>query len=150
MDQYTWLFYALAGACCAAMINVLAKLGAQRESLGFFEGLKLRLTETFTYQKPMLVTAFATAMALIIAVPVGVGLMHGPDGYGAKDVEVETVSVSSESRVRPIVYENDKGDAIIWTVEEPDKNVQQQQKTDEKNDEIDVDSNSAEKKAGEL
>jgi transporter family protein len=27
MDQYTWLFYALAGACCAAMINVLAKLG---------------------------------------------------------------------------------------------------------------------------
>lgn len=130
--------------------NVLAKIGANKESLGFFEGLKLRLTETFTYQKPMLVTAFATAMALIIAVPVGVGLMHGPDGYGAKDVEVETVSVSSESRVRPIVYENDKGDAIIWTVEEPDKNVQQQQKTDEKNDEIDVDSNSAEKKAGEL
>jgi hypothetical protein len=97
----------------------------------------------------MLVTAFATAMALVIAVPVGVAVMQGPAGYGAKDVEVETVSVSSESRVRPIVYENDKGDAIIWTVEEPEKNVQQP-KTDEKNEEIDVDSNSAEKKAGEL
>ncbi len=131
--------------------EVLAKVGANKESLGFFEGLKLRLAETFTYQKPMLVTAFATAMALAIAVPVGVGLMKGPAGYGAKDVEVQSVSVSSESRVRPIVYENDKGDAIIWTVEEPDKKVQpQDQKTDEKNDEIDVDSNSAEKKAGEL
>jgi len=129
--------------------NVLAKIGEKKESLGFFEGLKLRLAETFTYQKPMLVTAFATAMALVIAVPVGVAVMQGPAGYGAKDVEVETVSVSSESRVRPIVYENDKGDAIIWTVEEPEKNVQQP-KTDEKNEEIDVDSNSAEKKAGEL
>jgi anti-sigma factor RsiW len=130
--------------------QVLAKVGEKKESLGFFEGLRLRLAETFTYQKPMLMTGFATAMALLIAVPLGVTLMQGPAGYGAKDVEVQSVSVSSESRVRPIVYENDKGDAIIWTVEEPDKNVQQQQKTDEKNDEIDVDSNSAEKKAGEL
>jgi anti-sigma factor RsiW len=130
--------------------QVLSKVGEKKESLGFFEGLRLRLAETFTYQKPMLMTGFATAMALLIAVPVGVGLMQGPAGYGAKDVEVQSVSVSSESRVRPIVYENDKGDAIIWTVEEPDKNVQPQQKTDEKNDEIDVDSNSAEKKAGEL
>ena len=131
--------------------QVLAKVEQKKESLGFFEGLRLRLAETFTYQKPLLMTDFATAMALLIAVPLGVTLMQGPAGYGAKDVEVQSVSVSSESRVRPIVYENDKGDAIIWTVEEPDKNVQQQQqKTDEKSDEIDVDSNSVEKKAGEL
>jgi anti-sigma factor RsiW len=132
--------------------QVLEKVGANKESLGFFEGLRLRLTETFTYQRPMLVTGFATAMALLIAVPFGVTLMQSPAGYGAKDVEVQSVSVSSESRVRPIVYENDKGDAIIWTVEEPDKAVQKTDGNphDEKSDEIDVDSNSAEKKAGEL
>ena len=31
MDQYTWLLYALAGAGCAAMINVLAKLGLKKD-----------------------------------------------------------------------------------------------------------------------
>ena len=30
MEKYTWLFYALAGAACAAMINVLAKLGLKK------------------------------------------------------------------------------------------------------------------------
>lgn len=128
--------------------QVLAKV--KPEKLPLFERLKLTLSETFTYQRPMLVTAMATAMALAVAVPFTMKMVEQPAGYAAKDVEVQSVAVSSESRVRPIVYENEKGDAIIWTVEEPGKQDVQQKKDDEKNEEIDVDSATPEKKAGEL
>ena len=131
--------------------QVLAKVTAQK--LPFFERLTLSLSETFKYQRPMLMTAVATAMALVVAVPVGIKLMEPQAGYGSKDVEVQSVAVSAESAVRPIVYENDKGDAIIWTVEQPgqeDTAGAQKKKTDEKTDELDVDPSTAEKKAGEL
>lgn len=131
--------------------QVLAKVTPQK--LPFFERLTLSLSETFKYQRPMLMTAMATAMALIVAVPVGIKLMEPQAGYGSKDVEVQSVAVSSEGAVRPIVYENDKGDAIIWTVEQPgqeDTAGQQKKKTDEKTEELDVDPSTTEKKAGEL
>lgn len=130
--------------------QVLARLTPQK--LPFFERVKLSLSETFTYQRPMLVTAMAAAMALLVAVPVGLRLLNPstPSGYASADVEVQSVSVA-DSKVRPIVLETDKGDAIIWTVEEQQKEKvapkDDGQKT-EHEEELDVDP--AAKKAGEL
>ncbi len=131
--------------------QVLARLTPQK--LPFFERMKLTVSETFTYQRPLLLTAMATAMAVLVAVPLGLQLTRGPAGYGSNEFEVQSVSVSSDAKVRPIVLETEKGDAIIWTVEEQPKDQaapqKDEQKAQEKNEELDVDP-SAEKKAGEL
>ena len=133
--------------------QVLAKLTP--EKLPLFERLKLTVAETFTYQRPMFVTAMATAMVVAIAaVPVAKLAFDKPDGYAADNIEVESVSVSDaaahgEAKVRPVVLETEKGDALIWTVEEPAEKLKDS-KTDERNEELDGEPPSNEKKAGEL
>ncbi|MBL8938724.1 MAG: hypothetical protein JNM69_29455, partial [Archangium sp.] len=36
-------------------------------------------------------------------------------------VEVQTVSVDTEATVKPVVYETESGDAVIWVVDAPEK-----------------------------
>lgn len=95
--------------------NVMAKVGPAK--LPLFERLKLSLTETFTYRRPLMVTSLATAMVVgLIAVPLALRGQVGP-GYGNLKPEIQTVSVEKNATVRPVVMETEEGDAIIWMVE---------------------------------
>lgn len=89
------------------------------EKLPFFTRLKLSLGEMFRYQRgPMVAAMVGAAAAIAIAVPVAMKLGAGlPAGYGADRVEVQTVSIDSNSAVRPVVMETDDGNAVIWVVD---------------------------------
>lgn len=93
------------------------------EKLPLFERLKLTLSEMFTYQRGPLVAGLAGAVAAVaIAIPLTLSLMgQAPVGYGAGKVEVQTVSVDTEATVKPVVYETESGDAVIWVVDAPEK-----------------------------
>lgn len=86
------------------------------DKLPLLDRLKLTLSELFTYQRGPLVAGLAGAAAAVaIAVPLALS-MATPEGYGAKSVHVQAVSVESDATVKPVVMETD-GDAIIWVVE---------------------------------
>jgi hypothetical protein len=94
--------------------DVMARITPDR--LPFFDRLKLTLSELFTYQRgPLLAGLAGAAAAVAIAVPLALS-MATPEGYGARSVQVKTVSVESNATVKPVVMEDD-GDAIIWVVE---------------------------------
>jgi anti-sigma factor RsiW len=84
--------------------DVMARITPDR--LPFFDRLKLTLSELFTYQRGPLLAGLAGAAAAVAT----------PEGYGARSVQVKTVSVESNATVKPVVMEDD-GDAIIWVVE---------------------------------
>lgn len=93
------------------------------DKLPLFERLKLTLSEMFTYQRGTMVAGLVGAAAAVaIAIPVTMSLTGGPsEGYGAGKVEVQTVSVDTEATVKPVVYETESGDAVIWVVDAPEK-----------------------------
>lgn len=88
------------------------------EKLPLFDRIKLSLSEMFTYQRgPMLAGFAGAAAALVIGVPLAVMNLGTPEGYGAKQLKVQTISVEENALVKPLVMETDTGDAIIWVVE---------------------------------
>lgn len=93
------------------------------EKLPLLERLTLTFTELFTYQRGPLVAGLAGAVAAVaIAIPLTLSLTgRAPEGYGAGKVEVQTVSVDTSATVRPVVYETESGDAVIWVVDAPEK-----------------------------
>lgn len=101
--------------------EVLAKLTPHKPP--FFERLSLTLSELFTYRRGTMVAAMAgAAAALAIGVPVAMKLgSGGVDGYANSAVEVQVVQVEQSSKVRPVVLETEKGDAIIWMADEEDE-----------------------------
>src|SRR4051812_7472833 len=74
----------------------------------------------------------------------------GPAGYAQAKVEVQTVRVDQGATVEPVVMTTEKGDAIIWMVDQPEKKDDERlkKKTDEKTEEMGGDSEP--KKAGDL
>ncbi len=130
--------------------QVMARVTPQK--LPLFERLKLSLSEMFTYQRGTLVTAGAMAFALVAAVGLGFQLSRaGPlDGYANPVVEVQTVQVDAAAQVRPVVMETEKGDAIIWMVEEKKPSPDKTRDDAARREELDLDSPDASKKAGEL
>lgn len=124
------------------------------EKLPLFERLKLSLSEMFTYQRGTLVTAGAMAFALAAAVGIGFQISGGSvDGYANPTVEVQTVSVDSDSPVRPVVMETEKGDAIIWMVDDgaAKKDAAKKKHDGTRGEELDLEPTpDASKKAGEL
>jgi anti-sigma factor RsiW len=94
------------------------------DKLGLFDQLKLTLSELFTYKRGTMIAAFAgAAAAALVAVPLAMKLAAGaPEGYANAKVEVQSVTVDNDARVRPVVMETDNGDAVIWLV--PDKKEQ--------------------------
>ncbi len=129
--------------------QVMARVTPQR--LPLLERLQLSLSEMFTYQRGTFVTVGALACALL-AVGGTVVKFSGPEaGYANPSVEVQTVSVDTDSKVRPVVFETEKGDAIIWMVDENEGKAEQK-KTETKTEELDLDPNqqAGTKKAGEL
>lgn len=130
--------------------QVMARVTPQK--LPLFERLKLSLSEMFTYQRGTFVTAGALAFALLAVVGTVVNFSRQDAmGYANPNVEVQTVSVDNDATVRPVVFETEKGDAIIWMVDDPDAKPDVK-KTDTKREELDLDPNQdpATKKAGEL
>ncbi|MBE2248750.1 MAG: zf-HC2 domain-containing protein [Myxococcus sp.] len=93
------------------------------EKLPLFERLKLTLSEMFLYQRgPMVAGLVGAAAAVAIAIPLTMSLVgQAPVGYGAGRVEVQTVSVDTEATVKPVVFETESGDAVIWVVDAPEK-----------------------------
>jgi len=130
--------------------QVLSKLTPEKPP--FFERLKLSVSEMFTYQRTMFVTSLATAaLVALVAVPVAMKLSAGsPAGYAQAKVEVQTVRVDQGATVEPVVMTTEKGDAIIWMVDQPEKKDDDKlkKKTDEKTEEMGGDSEP--KKAGDL
>jgi anti-sigma factor RsiW len=88
-----------------------------KEKLPLVDRVRIWFSETFAYQRGPLVAGFAAAVvAVLVAVPVT--LKYGtPEGYGAKQVHVQTVSVGDDSNFKPVVMETESGDAIIWMIE---------------------------------
>jgi|CXWL01.1.fsa_nt_gi anti-sigma factor RsiW len=125
--------------------NVMAKVGPSK--LPLFERLKLSLTETFTYQRPMMVTSLATAMVVaLIAVPLVMRGQVGP-GYGNLKPEIQTVSVEKNATVRPVVMETEEGDAIIWMVDTESEPAKSKTRG-ENNEELDIDQHQRENAGG--
>jgi len=93
------------------------------EKLPLFERLKLTLSEMFLYQRgPMVAGLVGAAAAVAIAIPLTMSLVgQAPVGYGAGRVEVQTVSVDTAATVKPVVFETESGDAVIWVVDAPEK-----------------------------
>jgi anti-sigma factor RsiW len=94
-----------------------------KEPLPFFSRMKLLFSELFTYQRgPLLAGMVGAAAAVAIAVPVSMKLAAGaPEGYANARVEVQSVQVTDDAFVRPVVMETDDGDAVIWVVDDKDK-----------------------------
>jgi anti-sigma factor RsiW len=89
------------------------------EKLPLLERLKLTFSELFTYQRGPMMAGLAGAIA---AVPLTLSIAgRAPEGYGAGKVEVQTVSVDTEAAVKPVVFETESGDAVIWVVDAPEK-----------------------------
>ena len=129
--------------------QVMARITPQK--LPLFERLTLSISELFTYQRGTLITVGAMACA-VLAVVGTVAKFSIPEnaGYANPSVEVQTVSVDTDARVRPVVLETEKGDAIIWMVDEVDGKLDVK-KTDTKSEELDLEPTpDAARKAGEL
>jgi uncharacterized protein (DUF58 family) len=59
------------------------------------------------------------AAAVAIAIPLTMSLWaRRPRATARARVEVQTVSVDTEATVKPVVYETESGDAVIWVVDE--------------------------------
>ncbi len=95
--------------------KVMARITPEKPPL--LERLRLSLSEMFTYQRPVLISSFATAAALaLVAVPLL--LRDGlPMGYAAEKMIVERVSASEGAKVQPVVLEVQAGQPIIWMVD---------------------------------
>lgn len=95
--------------------DVMAKVTP--EKLPLLQRLQISLSEMFIYQRGPLIAGFAAAaLAVAIAVPVTMKFAT-PEGYGASQMRVQTVSVDDSATFKPVVMETDTGDAIIWVVE---------------------------------
>jgi anti-sigma factor RsiW len=127
--------------------QVMARVTPQK--LPVFERLKLSMSEMFTYQRSTFVTVGAMACALALMAGAVVKLSgQDVEGYANARVEVQTVSVDTDAKVRPVVMETDKGDAIIWMVD--DTNAKKGG-DDVRHEELDLEPTpDASKKAGEL
>ena len=127
--------------------QVMARVTPQK--LPVFERLKLSMSEMFIYQRSTLVTAGAMAFAVALMAGAVVKLSsQDTDGYANPRVEVQTVSVDNDAKVRPVVMETEKGDAIIWMIEDGTAT----KKSDAaRREELDLEPTpDASKKAGEL
>ena len=127
--------------------QVMARVTPQK--LPLFERLKLSMSEMFTYQRGTMITAGAMAFALLLVAAAAVKL-SGTDteGYANSRVEVQTVSVDTDAKVRPVVMETEKGDAIIWMI---DDGSAKKSGDDVRREELDLEpAPDASKKAGEL
>jgi len=97
--------------------QVMARVTPQK--LPLLERLRLSLSELFTYQRGTLVTAAALACALALMAAAVVKLSsQDTEGYANARVEVQSVSVDTGAAVRSVVMETEKGDAIIWLLED--------------------------------
>jgi len=126
--------------------QVMARVTPQK--LPLFERLKLSVSEMFTYQRNTLITVGAMACALALMAGAVVKLSgQDVEGYANARVEVQSVSIDTGARVRPVVMETEKGDAIIWMVEDGTA-----KKTDEvRREELDLEpAHDASQKAGDL
>ncbi len=125
--------------------QVMARVTPQK--LPMFERLKLSVSEMFTYQRTTLLTVGAMACALVLTAGAVVKLSgQDSNGYANARVEVQTVLVDTDAKVRPVVMETEKGDAIIWMVDDGTANSGD----DVRHEELDLEPPDASKKAGEL
>ncbi len=95
--------------------KVMARVTPERPP--FLERLALSLSEMFLYQRGAMVTALASAAAMLL---VGLPLLlrdGRPVGYAGERLEVQAVKVEQSAHVAPVVMETESGDTIIWTVE---------------------------------
>jgi anti-sigma-K factor RskA len=121
--------------------------------LPLLERMKLSMSEMFTYQRGTFVTAGALAFALLAVAGTALQMStRDTTGYSNPAVEVQTVSVDTGSSVRPVVFETEKGDAIIWMVDDAHAKPPEVKKTDAKHEELELEpgQEGAPKKAGEL
>lgn len=95
--------------------GVMGKVAKER--LPFGDRVRIWFSEMFTYHRTQLAMSFAVAAAAVV-ITVPLTLKFGtPEGFGASQVRVQTVSVGENSEFKPVVMETDTGDAIIWVVE---------------------------------
>jgi anti-sigma factor RsiW len=99
--------------------GVMARLTPDR--LPWLLRLKVAFSETLTWQRgPLLGGLAGAAAAVAIVIPVTLRYST-PDGYGAARVQVQTVAVDTEAKVKPVVMETDDGDAVIWVLDAPEE-----------------------------
>lgn len=95
--------------------RVMARVTPEKPPL--LERLRLSLSELLLYHRTAMVSSLATAAVLVlVGVPVLLS-QQAPHGYGAERMRVRAVSASEGAKVAPVVME-DRGDTIIWVVDE--------------------------------
>jgi anti-sigma factor RsiW len=92
-----------------------------QEPLGLGDRLRVVLGRLLgSGRAPVAAAAAAALVAVALAVPITLRTA-APQGYAASKLEIQTVSVDAPSQVRPVVMRTERGDAVIWTVQEPEK-----------------------------
>jgi anti-sigma factor RsiW len=97
--------------------KVMARITPERPP--FWERFKVGFAELTSYRGPALAGGFAVAG---LAVVLGLGLWmrpRAPEGYGAAQASVESVSTDESAHVAPVVMKTEQG-TIIWTVDHAD------------------------------
>ncbi len=118
--------------------KVMARVTPEKPPL--LERLRLSLSEMFTYQKPVMISSFATAAVLaLVAVPLLL-TDRTPNGYASEKMMVEKVSTSEDAKVQPVVLQSQGGDAIIWVVDsaEPEAPVKVDPEDEAQDEELDM------------
>ncbi len=95
--------------------NVMSQLQPTR--LPLMERLSISLGEMFRYQRPVMVTAMVTA-AVVALLLIPLALQRSAPGYANEKMKLEAVR-SDDVKVRPVVLETKKGDAIIFMMDAP-------------------------------
>lgn len=95
--------------------DVMSRL--QPTKLPLFERLSISLGEMFRYQRPVMVTAMVTA-AVVALLLIPLALQRSTPGYANEKMKLEAVR-SDDVKVRPVVLETKKGDAIIFMMDAP-------------------------------
>ena len=95
--------------------NVMSQLQPTR--LPLMERLSISLGEMFRYQRPVMVTAMVTA-AVVALLLIPLALQRSAPGYANETMKLEAVR-SDDVKVRPVVLETKKGDAIIFMMDAP-------------------------------
>ncbi|MCL2013036.1 MAG: zf-HC2 domain-containing protein [Cystobacterineae bacterium] len=91
--------------------------GLPPEKLPFFQRLKIRLSELFTYQRNW-VLAVGTAVGCVALSLFMWTRPAEPVGYASPHLSIQTVTAKAGSSLKTIVTQTESGDAVVWVVEE--------------------------------
>jgi anti-sigma factor RsiW len=109
--------------------KVLAQVTPERPPL--WERWKLAVSEYFVHHRAVMVSSLVTALVVAAVAAPLIFRERPPLGYAAEHLTVEAVTPSEGVKVAPVVL-TDQGNAIIWMVDEGDKELGEESEEEER------------------